>query len=269
MDSNEGAAAGVTAVEGVSPPAAPPNPNPDSVTIPKQQWEQFQRYEQQAKGSQAFYEKAKAAGFEKPEHFDQWSPVLGTLKQRGIAPDALGRILNHRVEEDKSEAGGAAFDADKLKSEIFSDVDTRWATKEHQAATKNDPSMVGRAVEKILGDSQASDYDKALLEGAIGRYMDTNRGVYPADHPLHDRTLAPLGDKDVEEAVKHFTGLRTKSMGEQMNKKAEAAANRGSGKFSTPAGASAQSGRPDTDKLVGMDAVNAALRKSTEKLKSA
>jgi uncharacterized membrane protein len=242
--------AGAAAQPSTVTPAQPATQQPsggDFVQVSKSDFEKYQRYGEQLKGSQAYYETASKYGFKKAEDFGK----LEALSKRGVS---LDKLVASFAEEQEDNGGGTqpAFDPDKFSQELEGKLEKKLAIKEWEASTKGESALIDGALSDLAGED-ASEYDKQLLRQALENELEKNRRLYDSKHALHNERLMPLSKEDVDKAASKFKELRAKTIGERLNEKANASVKRPA--VQSPAGAGSGQGAPSKPDAGSKDAM--------------
>lgn len=209
---NGGAAA---APQAGSVPSAPANQTGgDTITVSRQEWESAQRWGQQVKGYQPFFEKARSLGFEKPEHFDEWAPAIRTMRERGINPRHFPQAFGPQVTEPD---GGdqPRFDPDAFEKKLRAELAEERAWESHRSAYESEGKVIDTLLAD-LADGDADDFTRELYRRALRDYSWEVREQYPEGHPLHTKAVRALDEAMGKKAVGYFKDLRTKAQAKKM-----------------------------------------------------
>lgn len=222
--------------------------------MPDQDVERYTRYEQQVRGFEPMYQKLNKAGIKTAEDFDKYAPAIDTFNKHKIDPKAFASMYSPEAEADLNPGNKTqSIDIDALRKQIEEGVMGKYEERVHIEARKGDDKIIEAAFNKVVGDD-SDDFNKELTKRAVKDWLEENRSTYPEGHPLAGKFLAPLSQKQAEQAVEYFTGLKAKQKGSQMAEVASAANASAGRKVSTAAGGgSSPSGKPNTQNQSPME----------------
>lgn len=247
-DSGSGAA---TQPTGNQPAAVQPTANASNfVQVSADDYARYKRAEEQARGAAQFYEKAKAAGFDRPEAFESYAQKQARLKQYGVNIDG---ILSS-FESEKGDAGGApVVDTDQIIAKATeaarAAADETWNRRTSESAHKEALGATGKAIDEWVDkvDGLSATHRKWLksdLRGQAEAARRSNENLYDDSHPLRSYDFRPLpGDK--LSAILDATKKEIAAVTAQALEAKGVAAQKPSG---SPAGQGTAQGKPNNDK---------------------
>ncbi len=217
--------------------------------VSKTDWEGAQREAAKVKGFTPFYERAKKLGFEKPEDFDSFEPVVQTIRERKIDPKGFSSMFS-REAEDELRGGDkpqAQFDAEKFKAELKAEGRKERAMEQRDEGFKSLPKLVDSALGEWFKDNKkATNFDKGVMKRAFTDFLWENCDRYPDDHPLKGEP-APFTESHVKKALEYFAKERTDAQASGMVAKGDAALNTKAKPASSAGPGGGQGGPKDDD----------------------
>lgn len=244
-DSGSGAAAQLT---GTQPATAQPSTN--TISISADDYARYKRAEEQARGAAQFYEKAKSAGFDRPEAFESYAQQQARLKKYGVNVDG---ILSSFESEQGSGTGAPVVDTDAIiaraEAAATAAAEKTWTSKTSEASHKEAVGATVKAIDEYVDkfeglSAQHKRWLKADLKGQADAARRDAANVYADDHPLRSYDFRPLpADKLTalfEATKKEIAAIKA---GELEAK--GVAAQKPSG---SPAGQGTAQGKPNNDK---------------------
>lgn len=239
---------GTAAQPGVNPAAQPAQTPASFVQIDPAEYSRLKRSEEQARGAAQFYEKAKSAGFDRPEAFESYAQQQARLKKYGV--DVNGILSS--FESERGEAA-PAVDTEQIirqaRESALGEVDKRYAYHENKGKHGEQLSRVQGEVDKFTdGVDDLTATEKKWLKADILREVDaarrSNDNLYDPEHPLREYDFKPLAS----EKLASILSERKKELAAVKASRLEAkgvAAQKPSG---TPAGNGTTQGKPNNDK---------------------
>lgn len=240
---------GAAAQPGSQPAAQPTQANPASqfIQVDPGEYQRLQRAAEQARGAQSFYEKAKAAGFDRAEAFDSWKAKQERLSKSGLSIDALIASMENERGQQQPEFNPDEF-AKRIESSVLEKAEARIreadSLREHKAAMENYSKVLDELVGDLVG--KGSDEEKAVWKSVLKDRAEELRrkpeNLYPEDHPLRQHDYRPIPREKLAPVLEDIKKMRAKLDGARLAAKGQAA----NATTGTPAGNGAGQGNPET-----------------------
>lgn len=175
----------------VQPASAPSTP-----AIDPGEFARLQRIEQQWKGQQGFYEKARTYGLKDETSLDQWGGAIKNLSSKGVNPQALMQAFSATDDGEGRTGKEAVADVEELLGRKMSEFEKKFvrqqAEKEHNSAMDSElAELTPESIKKLLGEDAPAAMQEFARYAAIGRHMEL-RQPYEESHPMHGM-LKPVG----------------------------------------------------------------------------
>lgn len=213
---------------------------------------EYQRHQEQLRGSKSFVEAARRHGFDKPEAFEKYGKFTGTLKQRGLTLDQLMQAFDGSPEAGADAAQAQGFSPAQIDQYLkqngyvtASELDKREtfnnAHFEHKTQAQQEEALYKAQLAEFLGKDTPEDereFWEALAEKQAWDIRSKPETFYPKEHPLAEKyPIRPLKEQEIKSVFAELAKKR------ELRKGAKLAAlgqtpSRG---VSTPAGSSASS----------------------------
>jgi len=206
---------------------------------------EYQRHQEQLRGSKQFFETARKHGFEKPEAFEKYGKFTGTLKQKGLTLDQIMAAFEDPGQgaQVAEERGFDPAQIDKyLESKGYVTMDTVRRTtseSEYVAQLEREQQVYKAALDEFLG-KDAPEWEREAWEAMAFKAVESKRYTpemrLPEDHPLaKDYVYRPFKEPEIKSVFAELAKRRDLHKGQRL-----AAAGSGKpGGVSTPAGSSA------------------------------
>lgn len=220
---------------------------PDGYELhPKGYGEKAQRWQQQAAGSQKFFETAKQYGIENVDGLKELGETFKTLRDRGVDPKALRGMF---AEQDGGQQRQKPeIDLDQIMSRLDERVDKRVTETNARAQYQQDATAARSLVKELAGklapEGSSEAMQKFVADAFQSRYAQAqDQSLYPEGHPLHQSHLKPLGREDIAKVYEQTKADVTAILGAQGLQVAK------SKPVSTPAGKRGTEGTDDDANL--------------------
>lgn len=197
-------------------------------------------------GYKPFGERLGKYGITKPEELDQWEPLFKESRERKLSPAAMRALLAEHIgaQQAQEQPQTNSFDPSKIEEMVSKAVSERMrkaAEREHERMEQEELDEIeAMAAEFDKDDEYERDRTKAQL------ILDSLRArqKYGDDHDLKGQ-YRPLNKAERDALRKTFSERRTKAEGDRLARAAANAAAQKDKPASTPAGKSAQQGKPE------------------------
>lgn len=157
----------------------------------------LQREAAKVKGFQPFYEKAKTYGFDKPESFDEYGPIVKAVRERGVTSQDFLRAFGQAKDENPEQSASMTIkDVEAMLGTKLAEHEKKiireQAEKEKTNGFTSDYSEMSEAkIAEALGSGVPDPFKKAAVKLVMQDYYERCK-FYPEGHPLAG-TLAPGG----------------------------------------------------------------------------
>lgn len=213
---------------------------------------EFARMQQQVRGMQGFYEKARTYGLKDETSLDQWGGAIKNLSSKGVNPQALMQAFSATDDGEGRTGKEAVADVEELLGRKMSEFEKKFvrqqAEKEHNSAMDSElAELTPESIKKLLGEDAPAAMQEFARYAAIGRHMEL-RQPYEESHPMHGM-LKPVG-KDGLGTISSWLAetkkaLMTAQQADHLAKLGDAA--KQNNKPAATAGASGARGEPGKD----------------------
>jgi hypothetical protein len=173
-----------------------------------------------------FHTKAKEAGFQTADSFDQFDrdaySQLAEMRKSGVD---LGRLksMSQLLADNKAEKNGdSEFDPESFKSSIMGDFEKRLASERAEGEYRGKRDSVSKQIRdfarELLGEDAHDLEVDVMSEGLNWRSLLKGR-PFEKDHPLHDKYGIDVPDEaTLKEVFEEFKKARTRETGEEIAK---------------------------------------------------
>lgn len=249
LDAQTGTASAPADTTAASAPAAG---NPDTITLPRSQYETILREHGSLKAAEPFRSWGQKLGINDPNKFKDWEPIHQAITERRMThAEAAALLRGQQATQAHGDDGGdkpltrAELTAatDKLQTGYRGELARVSAMGDHKLSLKQQDTMRTKILTDVLGE-KPTQAEKDMFELATEGWFNKNQRFYPEGHPLaadeyqpHDeKSLAPLGEM--------LKGFRARAEAEGAVQLGEATI-AGRGKTPSAAGATPASGKPE------------------------
>lgn len=236
---------GAATQPGNQPAVQPTTSQSNFVQVSPDDYARYKRAEEQARGAAQFYEKAKAAGFDRPEAFETYAQQQARLKKYGVNLDGVLASF----ESERGDTGAPVVDTDaiigKATEAASRAADERWnyhdSRSKHTAAVESTARAVDEFVDKIEDlNATQKRWLKSDLKMQADAARRSNENLYDDSHPLRAYDFRPLPSDKLTALFAATTKELAASKAAALEAKG-VAAQRPSG---TPAGQGGSQGKP-------------------------
>ena len=213
---------------------------------------EYQRHQEQLRGSKSFVEAARKHGFDKPESFEKYGKFSSVLKQRNLSLDQLMQAF------DSPDAGADAAEAQGfspaqidqylqkqgyMTKDVF-DKERAFdrAEFEYKTEAQREQELYKQALAEFIKETPEDEHEfwEALAERETWNRRATPEVQYPKEHPLAEKyMIRPLKEPEIKSVIQALAAKRDLRKGAKLAALGGKAAK--PGVTSTPAGSSASS----------------------------
>lgn len=172
----------------VSEPTAAP-----AATVPdRDELDRLRRYEQQVRGMAPVMQVLSSLGLTKPEDIKAYAPLIKGLRERGVQPDELARMLFASQQEPTGQRQD--IDIEQAIEQRLGEFRREQALQQHTSSLESERRSVEKIVDEVVG-KDAQPWMKRLMAAYAKDRHFSLRQLYPDDHPLSQNALGLAGEE--------------------------------------------------------------------------